>query len=592
MLFRELSSYYDRLEAVSSRLEMIDILSELFKSLSPEEVPIVVHFTQGVLAAPFEGIEFGVAEKTVEDAIAIATGYPKADVEKSFRKSGDLGQTAEEFQGKTKLKSISQRKHSISDVYGMMRKIAESSGPGSKEAKTKLLANLIASSSGSEPKYLVRYPLGILRLGVGDSTILEALSVMATGDRKAKPQLERAYNLCSDLAYIGGVLANKGIDAVKNMHVTLFKPIRPALAERLPTAEQILEKMGGKASVEQKYDGFRVQIHKDGKRVMLFSRKLEQITYMFPDVVKAVLEEIKAPRAILEGEAIAFNEATQQFMPFQETIQRKRKHGIEEKAEQAPLHVFAFDIMYLDGKDMMDAPYKDRRDALERLLKGCKRITPSGKIVTDSAKEFEKFFETSVENGLEGVIAKDLGAAYVAGARGYSWIKIKRSYRGELSDTLDLVIVGYFLGKGARAEFQFGGLLCAAYNKSRDMFETISRIGTGFSEKKMADFKKLLDRIKVKHRPARVDSLIEPDFWVDPKYVVTVNADEITLSPMHTCGRHENKGKDAGYALRFPRIVGEALVREDKAPEDATTTKEVMEMYRDQKRVGVASAEA
>ena len=588
MLFRELAEYYDRLEAVSSRLKMIEILTEALKAADADEIEAVIYITQGVLAPPFDAVEFGVAEKIVEDALSVATGHGKERVEREFRKSGDMGLAAQALKGETKLKSMKSSSYSVLEVYRMMRKIAETSGQGSKDMKIKMLANLIASSSSVEAKYVVRYPLGQLRTGVGDSTILEALSVMATGERKMKPLLEHAYNICSDLGLVGKELKRGGAKAIQDFHVTLFKPIRPALAERLPTAEEIIERMHGRAAVEQKYDGFRIQVHKDGNRIRLFSRRLEDTTSMFPDIVKAVMDEVKVDRIIFEGEALAFNEATGEHHPFQETIQRKRKHNIAEKAEELPLHLFAFDVMYYHDEDCLSMPYEKRRELLEKTLEHGELIVPTTRIVTSSPKELELFFERSIENGLEGIIAKELSAQYIAGARKFSWIKMKRSYKGELSDTLDLVIVGYFLGRGSRAEFKFGGLLCAVYNKRRDMFETISRIGTGFTEAQMAELKTVLDKIKERSKPARVDAIVEPDFWVYPKYVVTVKADEITRSPTHTCGREKQQdGTETGYALRFPRIVSEEAIRKDKSIEDATTTDEVVKMFKEQRKVAI-----
>ncbi|MEM2974323.1 MAG: DNA ligase, partial [Candidatus Micrarchaeia archaeon] len=208
-----------------------------------------------------------------------------------------------------------------------------------------------------------------------------------------------------------------------------------------------------------------------------------------------------------------------------------------------------------------------------------KHISVSEIAITDNVKELTRYFESAIERGMEGVIAKDLNAPYIAGARKFAWIKYKRSYKGELSDTLDLVIVGYLLGKGIRAEFKFGGLLCAVYDDKADMFRTIAKVGSGFSEEMMKKLKSELDKIIVKHKPARVDSIIEPDFWVQPKYVITVKADEITESPMHTAG---SKG-EKGYALRFPRMIGN--IRMDKKPEDATTVTEIIKMYKMQKRI-------
>jgi DNA ligase-1 len=568
---------------------MIEIMSEVFKAAQPSEIDHIVYITQGVLAPPFEGKEFGVAEKMAEEAIALATGYTKEEVIQDFRKSGDLGKTAESFVSKSKLKRMNSSKPSVSEVYSSMVKISELSGKGSKDQKIKTLANIIASSEPVEARYAVRYPLGQLRLGLGDATMLEALSVMENGDRTLKEHLEKAYNICSDLGLVAKELKEKGINAIKEFSVTVFKPIRPALAERLPTAEEILEKMGGECAVEQKYDGFRCQIHKKGKRVEIYSRRLERTTDMFPDIAAAVLKEVDANEAIFEGEALAYNDATGEFMPFQETIQRKRKHGITEKAVDLPLRLMAFDLMFENGKSYIGEPYEKRRAKLEQILKGGEIIRTSKRIITKSAKELDDFFNTSVTDGLEGIVAKDLKAPYVAGARKFSWIKLKRSYQGELSDTLDLVIVGYYRGRGSRTEFGFGGLLCAVYNEKRDMFETVSKIGTGFTEQQMQELSGTLSKIEQKSKPARVDSVIEPDFWVYPKYVVTVKADEITKSPMHTCGMAvQADGTKSGYSLRFPRIVGETTIRPDKSPEEATTTKEIEELFSQQKKVRVS----
>jgi DNA ligase-1 len=591
MLFKELAGYYDRLSSISSRLEMIDVMAEVFKSASKDEIKPIIYITQGILVPPFEGVEFGMAEKTIEDAIAFSTGISKEAVEKEYRKLGDIGLAAEEIKKKGNIKRLADRPLTVSEFYEKMLEIAKMSGKGSKDAKVKALSYIISESTPEEAKYATKYPMNALRLGLGDATMLEALSVAFCGDRKSKEKLEAAYNLCNDLALVGDTLAKKGIRAIDGFEVSLFKPVRPALAERLPTAEQIMEKMGGRAAAEQKYDGFRCQLHMGARKVKIFSRRLEDTTEMFPDLAEAVLREVKAESVILDGEALAYNEETEEFLPFQQTIQRKRKHGIAEKALEMPLHLFVFDILFLNGKDMMKMPYEERRHFIEKLLKNCEIIKPSTMIMVSKPKELEEFFENSIENGLEGVVVKDPKSSYIAGARKFSWIKMKRSYKGELSDTVDLVVVGYYRGKGMRSEFGFGGLLCAAYNEKKDMFETVSRIGSGFTEEQMVQLRKALEKDKTDNKPVRVDSLIKPDFWVYPKYIVTVKADEITRSPTHTCGKEKlNNGTEAGFALRFPRLVGEEAIRKDKGTEDATTTKEISEMYRNQKRVSIEEA--
>ncbi|MDE1874006.1 MAG: ATP-dependent DNA ligase [Candidatus Micrarchaeota archaeon] len=588
MLFEEVAGYYSKLEETSSRLSMIDILTDIFSKAKKGEIKSIIYMTVGSPAPPFQGVDLGIAEKLAEEAIATATGAEKQKVEASFRKTGDLGLTAEQFISGGKLRRMSREKFEINEVFETMLKIARTGGVGSKDAKIKMLANLLAASTPLEARYIVRFALGQLRLGAGDATILEALSKAATGDRELKPKLEEAFNICSDLGLVGETLMKEGKKGIEDFRVTLFNPIRPALAERLPTAEEILERMRGECAVESKYDGLRVQVHMDrkSKKVEIFSRRLERMTEMFPDIVGAALKEINADKVILEGEAIAYDEATDQFHAFQETIQRKRKHGIEEKSEELPLRVFSFDLLYLEGESYLSRKYRERRAKLEKIVKGNGMFRLSGRILATKPKEIEKYFEEMISDGLEGIVAKDLDAPYIAGARKFSWIKMKRSYKGELSDTVDLVVVGYYAGKGIRTEFGFGGMLAAVYNEKSDMFETITRIGTGFSEENMRTFKKLFEKIKTPRKPARVESLVEPDYWVEPKYVVTVRADEITKSPMHTAGRHKEGEEETGYALRFPRIVSNGI-REDKSPEEATTTKEILEMFKQQRKTKV-----
>ncbi len=593
MLFSDVAKYYEKIESISSRLGMIDVLAEMLGNTDRKEIRSLIYMTQGVLSPPFEAVRIGIAEKLAESSISLATGFSLADVESHFRKSGDLGSTAEELVKKTRLKGIKSEKLSILDAFRLMSKIATTSGEGSKDLKIKTLAGILAASEPLEARYLVRFALGTLRLGAGDATILEALSKNSTGSRDSKVLLESAYNICGDLGKVAEVLAVHGMRGIENFKVELFSPIRPALAERMNTADEILKKMGGTCSAESKYDGLRAQVHVDKKasRVEIFSRNLERLTEMFPEIAKAALSEVDASSAILEGEAIAYDEVSGEFHAFQETIQRKRKHMVEEKSAELPLKLFSFDIMYLNGESYIEKPYSERRSRLESILhtKGSgksRTIMLADRIITSSPKELELYFDKAIEHGLEGIVAKDLSARYVAGARKFSWIKMKRSYKSELSDSIDVVIIGYYLGKGARAEFGFGGVLASVYNKKRDMFETITKIGTGFTEAQMEYFRKLLEKTRLRSKPARVDSEMEPDFWVDPRYVVTVRADEITRSPMHTCGRSEGHG--AGYALRFPRIIGEGI-REDKSPEDSTSTKEIIEMFGAQKKTKVSA---
>jgi DNA ligase I, ATP-dependent (dnl1) len=352
---------------------------------------------------------------------------------------------------------------------------------------------------------------------------------------------------------------------VRNFKIETMEPIRPALAERLPNAEEIIKKLG-RCAVDQKFDGFRAQVHKDGDKVKVYSRNLEDITGYMPEITEAV-KKLKVKKIIFDSEALTYDDETNTLYPFQITIQRKRKHNVEEASQNFPLRLFVFDIMLLDDTQLINEPYSKRRETLEKLFQKEGVISKSSIIITDDPKEFDKFFEITIGNGLEGVVAKKLDAPYAAGARNFSWVKLKRSYKSQLNDTIDTVILGYFKGKGLRAELGIGALLVGVYDEKADMFRTIAKVGSGFSEEQFKELRRMLDDEKVDKKPARVDSILVPDVWVEPKYVIAVKADEITKSPIHTCGAKEG----VGYALRFPRAV--TFIRTDKKAEDTNSVK-------------------
>lgn len=585
MKFIRLTEYFERLDATTKRLEMFDILADLFKEASPAEIDKIIYLSQGRLLPQFLGLEMGMSEKLLIRALSEASRMPTKMVEGRFSQSGDLGLTAEELM-ETKAargRDIAGGRASLDviEVYDELMAVAWTLGKGSVEAKLNLLGSLFRGVSSKEAKYIARFVIGRLRLGVGDPTVLEALA-LSEGDRAIRSDLERAYNLCSDLGLLAKTLKKEGLEAVKKFAVRMGYPIRMALCERLSSAEEIIKKIG-RAAIEAKYDGFRCQVHKDGEKVDIFSRNLERTTHMFPEIRDAAKAHIAARQAIFEGEALAYNEATGELYPFQITIQRKRKHGIEALAKEYPLKFFAFELLYLDGADYTEKPYRERRKMMESIIRANPVIEPAEMFQSDDAKEIYKYFEESIERGLEGIVAKRLDSAYAAGARNFNWIKLKRSYKGELADTVDVCIVGYFRGKGARARFGLGALLGAVYEPKTDTFKTISKVGSGFTEEEFRNLKKTLDEIAIPHRHPRVDSLIEPDVWVEPRYVVTVTADEITRSPSHTAGRDK---EGAGYALRFPRAVG--FLRDDKSAEDANTVKEVIAMAEHQRKVQVS----
>jgi len=572
MEFIELAKIFEEIEGKSGRLEMTDLLASMFKKTKPEEAEKVAYLLQGQLAPPYAGLNLGLGERFAIEAISHSTGYSKDAVEKKYKELGDLGRTAEELLKAKKQMALFAKPLDVLYVYTSLVKIAKATGQGSQEAKIKLLVELLNNSKPLEARYIVRIVLGRLRLGVGDPTILDGLSVALFGTKEKREEIERAYNLCSDLGYVVRT-AMEDYNKIKKFTIQPFKPLRPALAERLASAQEIIEKIG-RCAVERKYDGFRMQCHKKDDRVEIYSRRLDVMTHMFPDVVDAV-KKLKAKEIIFEGEALAFNKKKNRFYSFQETMHRRRKYGIEKASEEFPLYVFVFDLLYLNGEDYTTKPYTERRKAIERIFPfGILQVAES--IEASDGNELERYFQDSIEKGLEGIIAKDLNAQYIAGKRKFAWIKLKKSY-GKAVDTVDAVIVGYYLGKGARAEFEFGGLLVAVRNEDTGKLETIAKIGSGYTEEEMRMLKEMLDEIKTKEPPEDLVYKIKPDFWVEPRYVIEVAFDEITESPLHTAGLHGEKG----YALRFPRMV---RMRGDKAPDEATTTKEIEEMFELQKK--------
>ncbi len=585
MEFKEVAQTFERLERTSERLELISILASLFSKADSSNVHMIVYLLQGRVSAPYTGIEIGLGEKLVEEAISRAFGVERGEVEKLYKELGDLGLVAEKLASNKKQMTLFSEPLTLERVYNNFYRIATASGQGVVDKKVRLLADLLKDASPLEARYIVRIPIGRLRLGIGDATILEALAVAKLGDRVYREDLERAYNYVSDLGYVARVLFEKGLEGIREVKPVLGIPIRPALAQRASSLEEIMQRMGGECAAEAKYDGFRLQIHRDGDKVWIFSRRMENMTGLFPDITEAVLRQVKAEKVIFEGEAIAYNEETGEFYPFQVTIQRKRKYGVEKAAEEYPLKLFAFDVMYVEGEDVMDKPYKERRKILEEIIEKGETIELSERIIARGVKELRDFFESCVERGLEGIMAKSLKSPYIAGARKWAWIKYKRVMKSQLSDTIDVVIVGYYKGRGQRAKLGIGGVLAAVYDPKTDTFKTVAKVGSGFTEEQFVELKRLLDEIAIPHKHPRVVSKLEADVWVEPKYVITVLADEITRSPNHTAGWDGERG----LALRFPRAV--SFVREDKGPEDATTEEELIEMYRQQKHVKVEEGE-
>jgi len=571
---------YEKIEATTKRLEMTDYLVDLLKKTPKDLIDKVVYLTQGKLYPDFMGIEIGVAEKLAIRAIARATGHGENEIEEDLKKTGDIGEAAQNFIAKKKQATLFQQPLTVEKVYETLDKMAKAAGAGTMDLKISLLAGLLSNASPKEAKYITRTVTGKLRLGIADMTVLDALAIAYGGGKEAREFLERAYNISSDLGRVAKTLVEEGLEGIKKFKVVIGEPIRPMLAERLSSPHEILQKLGGKCAAEYKYDGERIQAHKDGEKVLLFSRRLENITSQYPDAVELLRSHVKAKEAILEGECVAVDPDTGDMLPFQELMHRRRKYGIEKAMKEYPVSLFMFDALYVDGKDLTLEPYPVRRKYLNEIIEEAERIKIAEYLITDNPEELEKFFLKAVEKGCEGLVCKSVmtDSIYRAGARGWLWIKYKRDYKSEMTDTVDLVVVGAFPGKGRRAG-TYGALLLAAYDPENDVFKTVCKCGSGFTDEDLSNLPKMLEPHRIEHKHPRIISNLEADVWFEPKIVIEVIGAEITLSPIHTCAMDKIR-KGSGLAIRFPRFTGN--YRFDKAAEDATTEKEIMEMYREQ----------
>jgi len=580
VLYSLIADSYEKIEATTKRLEMTDYLVELLKQTPKELIDKVVYLTQGKLYPDFMGIEIGVAEKLAIRAIARASGRSEREIEEDLKKTGDLGKTIQKFMAKKAQVTLFHEPLTVRKVYETLDKMAKTSGSGSIELKVSLLAGLLANATPKEAKYIIRTVTGKLRLGIADMTVLDALAIAYGGGKEAREFLERAYNISSDLGRVAKTLVEEGLEAVKKFRVSLGEPIRPMLAERLSSPHEILEKLGGKCVAEFKYDGERVQGHKRGKEVVLFSRRLENITAQYPDAVELFRRHVKATDAIIEAECVAVDPDTGEMRPFQELMHRRRKYGIEKAMKEYPVSLFMFDALYVDGKDLTLEPYPTRRKYLKKVVEQGEHVKTSEYMIIDDPEELEKFFLEAVENGCEGLMCKSIAedSVYQAGSRGWLWIKYKRDYKSEMTDTVDLVVVGAFHGRGKRAG-TYGALLLAAYDHEDDTFKTVCKCGSGFTDVDLEKIPKMLEPHRIPHRHPRVVSNLEADVWFEPITVIEVIGAEITLSPIHTCAI-DSVRKGSGLAIRFPRFTGN--YRLDKSAEDATTVKEILEMYKSQ----------
>ncbi|MDG6256884.1 MAG: ATP-dependent DNA ligase [Methanomicrobiaceae archaeon] len=582
MKFSSLVSFFERLEETASQIEMTEILADLFEKASEEDIDIVCYFVLGNIAPGYSEADLGLGDKTVISALALGSGRDEEEVSRWVRDKGTLSALAADLEipwkeGFRDYIAVEDGLR-VEDVHDALMQIATASGSGSMKKKKIILGAMLAAADAKERYYITRLATGTMRLGAGDRTLLDGMSYSISGTKEHRPVLEHAYYTCSDIGHVAKVLKRSGISGVKKIRVSLNRPIRPMLTQRVGERAEIPEKItSARIAAEEKYDGERIEAHKDGDDIHLFSRRLTDITGQFPDVVEEVRSGIDATTAIIDGEVVAYDAGEGTYQPFQQLMHRRRKYHVKEYAEKVPARYVVFDLLYLNGNSKMSLSYPERRAQLKKILTPSDFLSVSGMKVCASAEEIHDAFSSNLKRGLEGVICKSCASdsVYEPGNRSWQWIKWKKEYETELTDTLDLVIIGAAAGKGKRSG-RYGSVLCAAYNEEEDVFQTVCSVGTGFSDEELEALPGKLEDCKREKKPSRcqVRNQSEPDFWFSPEFVIEVLGSEITRSPAHTCNWDDDEKR--GFALRFPRFI---RWRPEKSPEQATSAEEIAQMY-------------
>jgi len=583
MKFNKLAQLFSELESTTKRLEMIDILSNFFGEIKEkedfEDLNKIIYLLQGQLVPNIKQFpKMGMAEKMIIEALSIHSGVEGEKIKEVLVKKGDIGATAELILTKKKkqksLFDFNDEKTApslnLSDLYSELKKIALTEGSGSHDIKLGILRGLMRKSSPLETKYLLRIITSTLRVGVQSTTIVEGLALAFTGSRDNKEFIERAYSLHPDLGEISKLLAEKGLDEVKEIDIEYGIPILSMLASR-DNYTEFVKRLGTPFIAEYKLDGERLQIHKNGDNIILFSRRLLDISEQYPDVCEIIRENIKADKVIFEGEVVAMDHVYEKMLPFQVLSKRRRKYDVEDISKEVPVCLFVFDLLKYGEESFVDKPLPKRRKKLEEIIRERDELRLVKSVMINSTEELLDFFNSARSEGNEGIMAKSIqnDAIYKAGNRGFLWLKLKSLEGGKLKDTVDVVLVGAFYGKGRRTGV-LGTYIGAVYDPETDKFIAFTRFFSGLTDEISESLTQEMEKHKVERKPRNVICEDTPEIWLQPERVVEISGDEITIS---------DKFKTLGYSMRFPVFE---RIRDEKNPKDITTIEEIKELYETQ----------
>ncbi|MFN4132809.1 MAG: ATP-dependent DNA ligase [Candidatus Hadarchaeales archaeon] len=560
MYYLDLAKVFEDLEKSPSYLQKNKIIAELLKKTPKEEVEMVVLLLLGRPWPAYVSKETGVGPQQLKKSISIASGYSTAEVEKLLKDVGDFGEITKQLLEKRKRLSLLKKDLTVNDVFSTIKNLPEISGSGSVDKKINEIAGLLTNASPVEGKFIVRTVLGDLRVGVAEGRLRDAL---ATAFGIEPDKIEHAYMLTTDYSLVAKTIAERGEVGLKKLGVSVGHPVSPMLAQRAESIEEIMERMKGRAAFEIKLDGIRIQTHKDGEKILLFTRRMENYTSMFPDMIEPLRKSLKPKQAIVDGELVAIDPRTNKPMPFQEVLKRRRKYDIERASKEIPVELHLFDVLLVDGKTLIDRPYTERRKVLEEIVEQGKVVKVVEQKILSNPEEVKKFADYGVKIGHEGLLAKELSSTYRAGRREFAWLKLK-----PVLETLDLVVVGGLYGKGKRAG-AFGSYVLAALDEESGRYKTVAKCGSGYTDEDLEELTRMFSPIASKKPHPDVDIELECDTYFEPKFVFETAFEEIQTSP--------SEKHTGALALRFPRFV---RLREDRRPEEISTMRDIEALYR------------
>ncbi len=586
MEYSKLIEVYGELDSTAKRLEKTHIISEFIKKVDASHLPVVMLLLEGRIFPSYDQRETGVASRIVLKALNTASGIPAEKIENEWKKTGDLGIVAENLIRGKKQATLHSGSLTVAKVFENLRRLATLGGKGTVERKLQLIAELLTSSKPEEAKYIIRTVLGNMRIGVGEGAMRDAIVWAFFGkeigfsyDKKENNfdvadreiynryagAVQHAYDVTNDFGPVAKTAKLKGLKGLEELELAVGIPIKVMLALKAETIEEAFETVGKPADVEFKLDGFRIQAHKNENYIRLFTRRLEDVTNQFPDVVDYIKNHVKGNKFIVDSEAVGLDRKTGKYLPFQSISQRiKRKYDIERMSKDFPVELNIFDIVYYNGRSLLNMEFKKRREILEKIVKEEKgKIVLSKMIVTESKKEVEDFFKKSIKAGNEGLMLKALDAPYRPGARVGHMLKFKA-----IMDTLDLVIVKAEWGEGKRSSW-LSSYTLACYDDGE--FLEVGKVSTGLKEKKEEGLS--FEEMTTLLRPL-IQEEKGKEAIVKPKIVLEIGYEEIQKSPTYS----------SGFALRFPRVIG---LREDRKAEDASALELVKKFYEGQKKGGI-----